>query len=173
MLSECKLVDLKKYLDKRGYFQETFNKTIEKEIGQKFVQDNESFSKKYTIRGMHYQWDKPMGKLVRCSYGSIVDVVVDIRKKSKDYGRVYYFNLSSENSKMLWVPPGFAHGFEALSDVALVSYKCTEYYNKDGESGISPLDKFLNIKWISENPIISNKDLSAKSFDDYNEKVRF
>lgn len=173
METELRLFSLKKYKDDRGFFQETFNKILQQDISADFVQDNESLSKKGVIRGMHYQWDKPMGKLVRCSFGEIIDVVVDIRKNSKDYGKVRYYNLSLENSNALWVPPGFAHGFEVISDIAIVTYKCTAFYNKNGESGINPFDKNLNIKWRSINKVVSEKDLIAKSFIEYNKDIKF
>jgi dTDP-4-dehydrorhamnose 3,5-epimerase len=173
MLDQLRIFNLKKFKDDRGYFQETFNSLISKEIGAEFLQDNESLSKQGVIRGMHYQWDAPMGKLVRCSYGTIIDVVVDIREGSPDYGLPKYFTLSSFNSECLWVPPGFAHGFEVLSSEALVSYKCSSYYNKNGESGISPFDEDFNIKWMSTNPIVSEKDLNAKTFCEYNNEVKF
>ena len=173
MLSEYKIFNLNKYNDNRGFFQEVYNAKIKNLIGFDFVQDNESFSKKGVIRGLHYQWGKPMGKLVRCSYGKIIDVIVDIRKDSKNLGKVYYFELSSEKSNILWVPPGFAHGFETLSDFALVSYKCTSLYNKEGESGINPFDLDLNVKWICKNIIVSEKDKSSKSFEDYLSDPKF
>ena len=114
-----------------------------------------------------------MGKLVRCPYGKIIDVVVDIRKNSENFGKVSYFELSQENAKCLWVPPGFAHGFEVMSDFALVSYKCSALYNSNGESGINILDKDLNIKWISENPIISKKDAVSQSLNEYCKDFKF
>ena len=173
MLNELKLFELKKYKDTRGYFQETYNKIIKDEICFSPQQDNESLSKKGVIRGMHYQWDDPMGKLVRCSYGRIIDVVVDIRKNSKNFSKVYYFELSHENSSCLWIPPGFAHGFEVLSDFALVNYKCSCLYNHKGESGIDIYDKDLKINWLTKNPIVSEKDLVAKSFFEYSKDCKF
>ncbi|MDB2481608.1 dTDP-4-dehydrorhamnose 3,5-epimerase [bacterium] len=173
MLDNFKEIFLDKYSDDRGYFQETYNFDIKYKIGCDFVQDNESFSKKGVVRGLHYQWDEPMGKLVRCSYGKIIDVIVDVRKDSKNLGKVYYFELSSEKSNALWVPPGFAHGFDTLSDFALVSYKCTSLYNKEGESGIDPFDLDLNIKWAGKNIIVSEKDKTAKSFEDYLSDPKF
>ena len=173
MLDYPKEIFIKKYNDNRGFFQETFNLNIKNLLGTEFVQDNESYSKKGVIRGMHYQWDSPMGKLVRCSYGNIMDVVVDIRKNSKFFGEVYYFNLSSDKGNLLWVPPGFAHGFESLSDFSMVAYKCTTYYNKDGESGLNPNDKDLNIKWKAQAPVFSKKDISSKSFKEYSNLPKF
>jgi dTDP-4-dehydrorhamnose 3,5-epimerase len=130
---------------------------------------------------MHYQWSDPMGKLVFCPYGSIMDVIVDIREGSYDLGKVYYYNLSAEAGNSLWVPPGFAHGFQVLSDEAVVTYKCSAYYNKDGESGINPFDDSLNIAWnVKECPvkgiaksIVSEKDIAAKSFNEYCKDFKF
>ena len=175
MITEPKIIDPKVFYDNRGYFYESFYKKIEEEVGCRFVQDNESFSNKNVVRGLHYQWDNPMGKLVRCAYGNINDIIVDIRQSSKNYGKVHYFSLNDTNKKLLWVPPGFAHGFEVLSVHALVMYKCTSYYNKSGESGINPIDKDLDIQWNipSDFMIMSSKDLFSKSFADYSNDPRF
>lgn len=173
MLDTFKEFVLDKYVDERGFFQETYNLKIESLICSKFVQDNESFSKKGVIRGLHYQWDEPMGKLVRCSYGKIIDVIVDIRENSSSLGEVYYFELCSNKSNLLWVPPGFAHGFECISDFALVNYKCTSAYNKNGEGGINPFDKDLNVKWNSKNKIVSGKDKNSHFFKEYLKNSRF
>lgn len=165
----------KKYFDDRGYFSETFKQTKINKLGiQKcFVQDNHSYSKHGVIRGLHYQWDLPMDKLVRVSYGTIMDVIVDIRKDSKSYGKHYKFILSEENGNQLYVPAGYAHGFVVLSDFAHVQYKCTEEYNQNGESGINPLDKELNINWEVDDSILSKKDLNSKTFLEYNKNPKF
>lgn len=173
ILSEPKLFDLKKFTDNRGSFSEVFNDKISKEINAVFVQDNESHSVKNVIRGMHYQWDNPMGKLVRCVTGKINDYVVDIRKNSDTYGEYRKFPLSEDESKCLWVPAGFAHGFETLSEKAIVSYKCSALYNKNGESGINPFDKDLALPWEIKQYIVSEKDLCAKSFSEYNKDSKF
>ena len=163
------------YNDNRGYFYESFNENVNLITKELFVQDNVSYSKKGVIRGMHYQWDNPMGKLVSCVYGEINDFVVDIRKNSENLGKVYKYNLVSSKGQSLWVPAGFAHGFEALSEEAVVSYKCTSYYNKDGESGINPFDTDLTIPWETsiDNPIISQKDLRSQSFNEYLKDPKF
>lgn len=168
----------KKYLDQRGYFFESYKHSYYKDmygIKEHFVQDNHSYSIKNTIRGMHYQWDKPMGKLVRVCHGSIIDVVIDIRKDSSNYGKHYAYALNSENLHQLYVPAGFAHGFICLSDDCVVLYKCTAEYNRDGESGINPFDQTINIKWGIEqkNAVCSEKDLNSKSFLDYNKEPKF
>jgi dTDP-4-dehydrorhamnose 3,5-epimerase len=167
------IITIKKYQDLRGDFYESYKQTSLSDF--LFVQDNHSVSKKNVIRGMHYQWDRPMDKLVRCSYGKIMDVIVDIRKESETFGKVYYYELSEENMNQLFVPAGFAHGFVALSDIAHVQYKCTAEYNKNGEAGINPLDKTLNINWgidINE-AIISDKDRNSISFLDYKLDPKF
>lgn len=167
------LINIKKYTDKRGDFYESYKSSSLPHLF--FVQDNHSVSKKNVIRGMHYQWDKPMDKLVRCSSGTVMDVIIDIRHKSKDYGKIYYYELSEQNMNQLFIPAGFAHGFIALSDIAHVQYKCTAEYNKDAEAGINPLDKQLNINWGIDikNAILSEKDLKSISFSDYKAQPKF
>ena len=160
--------------DERGYFYESwneriFNKIIEKEV--KFSQDNISHSFKGVLRGLHYQLEpEPQGKLVRCSYGSIFDVAVDIRKESKTFGKWVSAELSSENKKQLWIPVGFAHGFLTISDHAEVNYKATGFWNKDCEHTIRWNDKDLKITWpikeLGIEPIINNKDASAPFLKD-------
>ena len=163
--------------DQRGYFCETHNYFNLAQYGftVNFVQDNESKSKKNVIRGLHYQWDEPMGKLVRVINGSVRDVIVDIRKGSQTYGESLSVVLSDENKKQLWVPPGFAHGVVSLEEGTILSYKCSSVYNQDGESGINPFDKKLNIDWglPVEEALISEKDLLAKSFDEYTKNAKF
>jgi len=166
------LIKIKKFSDDRGVFYESYKKEFLKKeynIDVDFVQDNHSISHKNVIRGLHYQWDEPMAKLVRVSYGKILDVVVDIRRNSKKFGQAYSYELDSEECNQLFVPAGFAHGFVALTDTAHVQYKCSCKYNKDGESGINPLDKYLNIDWKIDilSAILSDKDRNSKSFDQY------
>ena len=139
------------------------------------LQDNQSKSHKNVIRGLHYQWNNPMGKLVRVLHGAVKDVIVDVRKYSPTYGQFDSFLLSAENNKQLWVPPGFAHGILSLEDDTLVSYKCSSVYNANGESGINPFDKYLNIDWgiDKSEAIISEKDKIAQSFLDYDRNPKF
>ena len=180
-MEDFKLIKLKKYSDNRGFFMESFNRDVEMEVNERFVQDNCSYSKKNVIRGMHYQWGKPMGKLVFCPYGEVMDVIVDIRKSSANLGKAYYFLLSSDNENALWVPPGFAHGFQVMSNEAIVTYKCSSYYNSNGESGINPFDNDLNILWNHQEcsikgisrSIVSEKDIGAQSFEDYCKDFKF
>jgi len=154
------------FTDDRGYFLESYNrKTLTSLFDLEFVQDNESKSQKGVLRGLHFQ--KPpfaQGKLVRVITGSVLDVVVDLRKESPTYGRHFKHILSAENKKQLYVPEGFAHGFLVLEDDTVFSYKCTNYYNKEAEMSIKWNDSTLNIDWSTEHPIISEKDKNAENF---------
>lgn len=171
----CLLKNIKIFSDLRGSFYESFKKTDDLILSQNFVQHNHSISKRNVIRGLHYQWDYPMGKLVRVSRGSIVDVIVDIRSKKETFGAVYYFELNDKNLHQLWVPAGFAHGFISLEDDTHVEYMCSSIYNKDGESGLNPFDTNLSIDWgiDIEKAICSEKDLNAKSFFQYKKEPKF
>jgi len=169
---------LRIFEDNRGCFFESYKQSVFQEtygISKEFVQDNHSYSVKNTIRGLHYQWDGPMGKLVRAASGTVKDVIVDIRKESNNYGKSYSYILSADNNNQLYVPPGFAHGFVCLSEEAVVLYKCTEEYNNLGESGINPFDKDLRIDWgiKREKAVISEKDASAQTFLEYSQLPRF
>ena len=149
--------------DERGYFFEAYNKEKFCALGITidFVQDNQSFSKKGTLRGLHYQ-NPPHAqtKLVRVLQGEIIDVAVDLRKDSATYGQSFSIKLTAENKKQLLVPQGFAHGFSVISETAVVLYKCDQYYNKASEGGIMYNDKDLNINWLlkEEELILSDKD---------------
>lgn len=136
-------------------------------LEKEFVQDNESFSGKGALRGLHFQ-NPPyeQGKLVRVASGTAMDVCVDIRKNSATYGKWEAIEISAENKRMLWIPPGFAHGFVSLSDNTLFLYKCTNLYNKESENSIIWNDPDLNINWGIEDPLISDKDKDAPAFDD-------
>jgi dTDP-4-dehydrorhamnose 3,5-epimerase len=150
--------------DARGYFFEAYNQNIlsEQGIHINFVQDNQSFSKRGTLRGLHYQ-NPPFAqtKLVRVLQGEIMDVAVDIRKNSPTYGQHFSIRLSAENNKQLLIPHGFAHGFSVLSETAVVIYKCDQFYNKASEGGIRFDDPALNIDWGIDlkTAIVSEKDL--------------
>lgn len=158
--------------DERGYFFESFNKKrFDEAVGQKvdFVQDNQSFSKKGVLRGMHFQsgaWAQ--AKLVRVLQGSVLDVAIDLRPNSETYGNVFSTTLSAENNKQLFIPRGCAHGFITLSDTALFFYKCDNYYNQASESGLLYNDPFFNIDWkVPENEmIISAKDKILPTFSE-------
>ena len=153
--------------DQRGYFMELYNElrlnnAINEEVS--FVQDNISNSHKHVVRGLHFQAPPfAQGKLVKVLKGKIMDVVVDIRKESMTYGKHIKIELSEQNRTQLWIPEGFAHGFIALEDNTLLSYKCTNYYSKEHEMALLWNDPDLNIDWDIENPIVSEKDLQAPS----------
>jgi dTDP-4-dehydrorhamnose 3,5-epimerase len=168
------LIEPKVFKDSRGYFLESYNyETFKKSgIDVNFVQDNQSFSCKGTLRGLHFQ-NIPYSqvKLVRVITGSIIDVAVDIRKGSKTYGKYYSVELSGENKKMLYIPDGFAHGFLTLEDNTIVQYKCSNVYNKESEGGIIWNDPDININWgLMDEPIISDKDKNNILFKDLNSK---
>lgn len=149
------------FYDSRGYFFEPYNKERYKTIGidADFIQDNQSLSQKDALRGLHFQASPfEQGKLVRVVKGSVMDVVVDIRKKSPTYGKHFMLELSEKNFLQFWIPPGFAHGFVTLEDNTIFEYKCSNYYNKQSEGGIRWNDAELNINWNIANPIISDKD---------------
>jgi dTDP-4-dehydrorhamnose 3,5-epimerase len=154
--------------DERGFFFESYSKKNFEANGvfADFVQDNQSFSKKGVLRGLHLQKDPfAQGKLVRVIKGSCIDVVVDIRKNSKTFGQSASFILEEEKQNMLYVPPGFAHGFATFEDT-IFFYKCTNFYDKNSESGILWNDKTLNIDWKIENPNVSEKDMVLPTFID-------
>jgi len=156
------------YADKRGSFIESFNQKIFNEYtnsNYSFVQDNQSVSSKGVLRGLHFQ-NPPyeQGKLVRVVSGRILDVAVDIRKNSPTYGEHFSIELSAENHKLLWVPPGFAHGFVALEDDTILLYKCTEYYNHQSEGVIIWNDPDLNINWNVNSILASEKDKLGEDF---------
>jgi len=175
IFKDIKVFNPKVFVDKRGIFFESYSFEMEGILKQEFAQDNHSYSYKNVIRGLHYQWDKPMGKFVRVASGAIIDYFVDIRKDSPTYGQYDSIHLSGENKIAIWIPPGFAHGFETLEDSAIVLYKCTAFYNKGGESGINPLDKQINIPWKMDKSdmIISDKDASSQTFAEYSLEPKF
>ena len=162
------LLKSKKYHDSRGVFFESYNKKILFDLGIKdnFVQDNLSFSKKNVLRGMHFQKNNSQGKFITVISGSILDVVVDLRKKSKTFGKYESFILNEKNNKQLWIPKNFAHGFLALSNNVIINYKCTNFYDLNDQNTIIWNDKLLNINWQIKYPIISKKDKMGVCFKD-------
>ena len=163
------------YTDERGYFFETYRKETLTGYGinADFVQGNISKSKKNTIRGLHYQVGEfAQGKLCQVILGKVLDVALDIRFNSTTFGKHFSQELSEENHTIIWIPPGFAHGFSVLSDDAVFFYKCTAYYNKEAERTISYNDPDLNIDWKVKNPIVSEKDSKAKLFKDIQKGFR-
>lgn len=159
------------FQDDRGVFFESFNEHVFNEaVGAKinFVQDNQSVSKKGVLRGLHFQnTPHAQGKLVRVAFGSVIDVAVDIRKNSATYGKHVAVELSAENSKQFWIPPGFAHGFVALEDNTIFCYKCTDYYAPESEGSLLWNDKDLNINWGIDDPLVSDKDKIAQEFSTF------
>lgn len=164
-LEGCIVIEPKIFNDERGCFLESYNEnTFQKGIGKQihFVQDNQSYSTKGVLRGLHYQTgEHAQAKLVRVLQGEVLDVVVDLRPGSKTYGEYVSVLLSAENQKQLFIPRGFAHGFLVVSDTATFFYKCDNFYNKESEGGIIYNDGSLNIDWKFpiEELIISDKDL--------------
>lgn len=161
--------------DQRGYFFESYRRSVYKELGieEDFVQDNESFSVKGTLRGLHYQKDPySQAKLVRVVRGKVLDVALDIRKDSPTYGKHHKVILDAEKHNIFLVPRGFAHGFVALED-SVFFYKCSNYYNKESEGGILWNDQAIGIDWGIESPIVSEKDQVLPTFDEYKEDPAF
>jgi dTDP-4-dehydrorhamnose 3,5-epimerase len=160
----------KVFKDDRGYFFESWSKESYKEIGLDldFIQDNQSLSQKGVLRGLHFQ-NPPFaqGKLVSVIRGSVIDVALDIRKDSKTYGKYFSVELSADNKKFFWIPTGFAHGFIALEDNTIFTYKCTQVYNKSSEESLLWNDADLNIKWGVNNPLVSAKDHMSSKFKDF------
>lgn len=158
------------HLDERGYFLETYNrKNFKNILDVTFVQDNESMSQKNVLRGLHFQ--KPphaQGKLVHAITGSVLDVVVDIRTGSSTFGQHYKLVLSDKNKYQLYIPEGFAHGFLVLEEDSIFSYKCTNYYNRASESSLLWNDPEIGIDWEIDDPIISEKDINAEKFINFN-----
>lgn len=158
------------YRDNRGAFAETWNLRRMEDAGlpTNWVQDNFSISKKDVLRGIHYQLTQPQGKLVRVVYGAVLDVAVDLRRSSAAFGRHVAMELTEENGKMLWVPPGFGHAFLTLTDKAGVSYKVTDYYSAKGERTILWNDPELGIPWPVDgrSVIVSEKDAQGAKFRD-------
>jgi dTDP-4-dehydrorhamnose 3,5-epimerase len=155
------------FSDDRGFFLESYNERSFAEIGirEHFVQDNHSYSARNVIRGLHYQLGKPQGKLVRVVTGEILDVALDLRRRSATFGKWQSFALSGENKRMLWIPSGFAHGFRVVSEAAHVLYKATDFYAPEQERTVAWNDPQLKIDWqLKGEPIVSPKDQQGASF---------
>jgi len=155
--------------DERGFFMEVFRADEYEKIGlpTRFLQENHSRSKKVVLRGLHFQWDRPMAKLMRVTYGTAFLVAVDIRKGSPTLGRWFGTEVSAQNKKQLWAPAGFARGFCVLSDFAELQYKCTAIYNPPGEGAIRWSDPTIGVDWPVSNPMLSQKDGQANSLADW------
>jgi dTDP-4-dehydrorhamnose 3,5-epimerase len=168
-ISDCVIIEPEVFGDNRGFFYESYH--LEKYnqyagIDISFVQDNFSRSQQNVLRGLHYQKTKPQGKLVKVVLGEVFDVAVDIRKNSPTYGHWEGVILSEDNKKQFWIPPGFAHGFLVLSDIADFEYKCTDFYDPSDEGSIIWNDPDLKIDWPIHNPILSEKDSKAYKLKD-------
>jgi len=168
-LKDVLVLEPKVFGDTRGFFLESYNERVLAEAGirEHFVQDNHSLSARNVVRGLHYQVRQVQGKLVRVIVGEILDVVVDLRRSSSTFGRWSAVSLSGENKHMLWIPPGFAHGFRVVSENAHVLYKATDYYCPEAERTLAWNDPALKIDWrLSGDPIVSEKDQQGTPFRD-------
>jgi len=168
-IPEVLIIEPKVFGDARGFFFESFNQQVFRDatgVGLEFVQDNHSRSAKGVLRGLHYQLPpKAQGKLVRCARGAVFDVAVDIRRNSPTFGRWVGVELSEDNHRQFWIPPGFAHGFVTLTDSADFLYKTTDYYSPSHDRGIAWNDSAIEIDWPDTGvmPQLSPKDLNAPS----------
>jgi dTDP-4-dehydrorhamnose 3,5-epimerase len=163
------VLEPKVFADDRGFFLESYNEKVFREIGipDKFVQDNHSFSKRGVLRGLHYQVERPQGKLVRVVSGEVFDVFVDLRRNSSTFGRWHGVRLSGENRLLAWIPAGFAHGFQVLSESANVIYKANEFYFPELERTVLWNDPDLNIAWQNTGePLLSEKDKRGRRLKD-------
>lgn len=162
------------FSDDRGFFMETYRKSLfsANGIGVEFSQDNQSFSKKSVLRGLHFQ-KEPYGqdKLVRCVSGEVYDVAVDLRKNSPTFGKWYGLNLSEENKKMFYIPRGFAHGFYVLSETAEVCYKVSGEYKPEANAGVLWNDEEIGIEWGEINPILSEQDKKWLTLSEIKEQL--
>jgi len=168
------IVELKAFFDERGYFTESYNENFYKTLGitDNFVQDNISVSKKGVVRGLHFQnVPHAQGKLVSVLRGKVFEVAVDIRKDSPTFGKYFSCELSEENKKQVFIPVGFAHGFMALVDDTIFSYKCTDVWNKESEGGLLWNDEEINIVWPDGEKVISEKDKTQDSFKVLKSKI--
>ncbi len=163
------VLEPKVFGDARGFFLESYNERELAKLGirERFVQDNHSYSMRNVVRGLHYQIQHAQGKLVRVVLGEILDVAVDLRKSSSSYGKWSAIPLSGENKRMLWIPPGFAHGFRVISESAHVLYKATDYYEPASERTLAWNDPELKIDWqLAGEPVVSSKDQNGVAFRD-------
>jgi len=166
------IIEPKVFGDARGFFKETFQAERYREAGIEytFVQDNYSRSQKGVLRGLHFQITKPQGKLVSCPKGAVFDVAVDIDPESTTYGQYVGVELTEENHKQLWVPPGYAHGFCVLSETADFQYKCADYYDPSDEGGVIWNDPDVAIEWPITDPSLSSKDALLPTLAELNAK---
>ena len=167
-LDGVKIITPTVFEDERGYFFESYKAPIFKnnDLPINFVQDNEVKSTKGVLRGLHYQFNRPQGKLVRVISGSILDVAVDIRKGSPTFRQSEIVHLTAENNKMLYIPEGFAHGYLVTSSESIVVYKCTDIYDPNDQYGIIWNDETIGVDWMYDSPILSEKDLMLPALND-------
>ncbi len=167
-LPEVLVIEPRVFRDDRGWFTEFWNASRYESAGisGRFVQDNVSFSRQGVLRGLHYQWPAPQGKLIQALQGEIYDVAVDIRVGSPRFGRWISVTLSAENARQIYIPEGFAHGFVVLSEFALVAYKCTAPYRADADASLLWNDPALGIGWPCTSPYLAEKDRSAPCLRD-------
>ncbi|QWE10815.1 dTDP-4-dehydrorhamnose 3,5-epimerase [Polynucleobacter sp. es-EL-1] len=171
VIADVLIIEPKVFGDDRGWFTESFNEqdfAASTGLDVSFVQDNHSFSRRWTLRGLHYQLEQTQGKLVRVVAGSVFDVVVDIRKDSSTYGKWVGVELSAQNHKQLWIPPGLAHGFLVLSETAEFLYKTTDYYHPQSEACLAWNDPIVGIEWplpTGVQPNMNAKDTAGLSWD--------
>ena len=169
-ISEVLLIETVRFEDERGFFMESFNKQLFEELGipVNYVQDNHSLSKNGVIRGIHYQnMTAPIGKLVRCTVGKILDVAVDLRVGSPTFGKYVKATLSEENNRLLYLPEGFGHAFLSLADRTEIQYKCTGYYSPSSEGTVLWKDSKIGIDWDVLDPSVSPKDKKGQTLDEY------
>lgn len=173
-LEGCVIIEPTIFGDERGFFLETYQSKRYANIAgikETFVQDNTSRSARGVLRGLHFQKKKPQGKLVSVTQGEVFDVALDLRPDSDTFGQYESVILNGEDKRQLYIPPGFAHGFCVLSQIADFQYKCTDYYDPSDESGVIWNDKDLNIKWPITNPLLSDKDKGLPTFTEVKEMI--
>lgn len=172
-LNGLKVIQPEVFEDERGFFTEVYREDEFKKLGipTHYVQDNHSRSGKNVLRGLHFQWEPPMGKLMRVTVGEAFLVAVDIRKNSPTLGQWYGHVVSARNKTQIYAPAGFARGFCVLSEVAEIQYKCTGLYNKNAESGILWNDPAIGIKWPIDEPMLSEKDKVAQTLEQWLSKA--
>jgi len=161
------IIEPKIFGDSRGFFKETFQAQRYREAGIEydFVQDNHSRSREGVLRGLHFQVNKPQGKLVSCSQGVVFDVAVDIDANSPTYAEYVGVELTGDNHRQLWIPPGYAHGFCVLSETADFIYKCTNFYDPSDQGGVLWCDRDIGINWPIANPVLSDADLALPTLN--------
>ncbi|KAB7768014.1 MULTISPECIES: dTDP-4-dehydrorhamnose 3,5-epimerase [Xanthomonas] len=171
-LPGCMVIEPAVFGDARGYFMELWNAERFAELGlpSRFVQSNVSASSKGVLRGLHYQWPRPQGKLVSVLEGEVYDVAVDLRRGSPTFGRWEAVILSAENRRQFWIPEGFAHGFAVLSEFAVFSYLCTDVYVKTADAGVRWNDASIAVDWPIADPILSSKDAHAPFLEQLGEE---